>query len=498
MPARDRVEAPGVDGDARVRHGGKDRQRRPKRQSERSRSHSGATKEGDRRLPYCRRSPSPGRRSVAPVLDPEHVGERDGEPSLGERGARGPGRTADRRRRRRTRPRRVRRRIAARPRDGRGPRRPAPSDVERCSESRGGSAARSRRDRRPRRRATAPRCPARRSRRRDPARARSGEPRLDDAHPRLAHAIGGRAAPVVPSARRCGVRATVPRRCASLRCRKSTSRACRRDTPWYSSRSSRYAMSNGRVDVELADARRRAPSRARRAVASSVCEAQLEAIPARRRAAARRAARRASRAAATDCRCRTARDGAAATRSSGGEIGRAATSRSTRSSGTRSSGVSAARAASLKQRANSSTRSRAIVTPAAAAVAAEAHEQVGGSSPIPACRSKRVIERPDPFPSSPSRRDEHGRAAELLDDARRDDADHARMPALLGEHDAVRRRRDRARARARAPARASRGRSPGAATLSSSSSRAIGFASCSSAASAARRRAARGRAGRPR
>ena len=34
-------------------------------------------------------------------------------------------------------------------------------------------------------------------------------------------------------------------------------------------------------------------------------------------------------------------------------------------------------------------------------------------------------------------RDEDRRPAELLDDARRDDADHAGMPALLGEHDAV-------------------------------------------------------------
>ena len=35
-------------------------------------------------------------------------------------------------------------------------------------------------------------------------------------------------------------------------------------------------------------------------------------------------------------------------------------------------------------------------------------------------------------------RDEQRRAPELLDEPRRDDADHAGMPALLGEHDAVR------------------------------------------------------------
>src|SRR6185503_8755182 len=35
-------------------------------------------------------------------------------------------------------------------------------------------------------------------------------------------------------------------------------------------------------------------------------------------------------------------------------------------------------------------------------------------------------------------RDEHGRTSELLDDARRHDPDHARVPPFRGEHDTVR------------------------------------------------------------
>src|SRR6185503_12898001 len=35
-------------------------------------------------------------------------------------------------------------------------------------------------------------------------------------------------------------------------------------------------------------------------------------------------------------------------------------------------------------------------------------------------------------------RDEHGRTSELLDDARRHDPDHARVPPFRGEHDAIR------------------------------------------------------------
>ncbi len=44
------------------------------------------------------------------------------------------------------------------------------------------------------------------------------------------------------------------------------------------------------------------------------------------------------------------------------------------------------------------------------------------------------------LPFTALERDEHRGPAELFDDARRDDADDARVPPLFGEHDAVRRR----------------------------------------------------------
>ena len=43
-----------------------------------------------------------------------------------------------------------------------------------------------------------------------------------------------------------------------------------------------------------------------------------------------------------------------------------------------------------------------------------------------------------PLPNLTVECDEHRRSAELLDDARGDDPDHPGMPALLGEHNAIR------------------------------------------------------------
>ena len=52
----------------------------------------------------------------------------------------------------------------------------------------------------------------------------------------------------------------------------------------------------------------------------------------------------------------------------------------------------------------------------------------------PPSRSKPSMLRPEPRARSPSPRDQHHRAPAALDQARGDDPDHARVPALAGEH----------------------------------------------------------------
>ena len=122
---------------------------------------------------------------------------------------------------------------------------------------------------------------------------------------------------------------------------------------------------------------------------------------------------------------------------------RPATTASTRSRGTRSSGRSTAAACATnaaRKRVDASRRDRQAGRGAMAAVAqqvpragVQAAEQVEapGSSGPSRC------------PRSPVERDQHRRAVVALGDPRGDDADHARMPALAGEH--VRRRLGRAR-----------------------------------------------------
>ena len=153
------------------------------------------------------------------------------------------------------------------------------------------------------------------------------------------------------------------------------------------------------------------------------------------------------------------------------------TSRSMRSSGTRSSSVRRDAATALNCAANASTRSAAIVMPAAERWPPNRMQQ------IPAfCQAAVQIERADraarSLPRIALERDEHRGTAELLDHARRDDADDARMPPLFREHDAVCRRQVQRGTRSRACSSVARSISWRRA-FSSSSSRAIGLASWS-------------------
>ena len=68
------------------------------------------------------------------------------------------------------------------------------------------------------------------------------------------------------------------------------------------------------------------------------------------------------------------------------------------------------------------------------AVAAVAQQVLGAQASRPASRSNAGIERPEPVPRVAVERDQHDRAVVALGDPRGDDPDHARMPALAGEH----------------------------------------------------------------
>ena len=96
-------------------------------------------------------------------------------------------------------------------------------------------------------------------------------------------------------------------------------------------------------------------------------------------------------------------------------------------------------ATALKRAANSATRSARDRHAGGDAMPAEPQQQITALGE-PAVEIERADRTARPFSLLALERDQHGRSSELLDDPRRDDPDHAGMPSLFGEHDAVRRR----------------------------------------------------------
>ena len=113
-------------------------------------------------------------------------------------------------------------------------------------------------------------------------------------------------------------------------------------------------------------------------------------------------------------------------------------------SGTRSSGVSTSAACAANASRNASTGRARDRQAGGGAVAAVALAGGRRAACRPPSRSNAGIERPEPVPSLAVERDQDRRAVVALGDPRGDDADHARVPALAGQHVGRARRRARA------------------------------------------------------
>src|SRR5687767_939280 len=243
---------------------------------------------------------------------------------------------------------------------------------------------------------------------------RRGKVELEDAHPRLAHAVEGGSNLYSWWGRDAS---SAPPSCDYAHGRMSATLACSRLSPRYSSFSRRNAMST-HPPGSNSSARCASPQPIASIEPVPVSSTSLSpSRPIVRGGFAMTTLRARSTGVGlpipNGSKCRN-RD------SSFSSMPSMLTSRSPRTSGIRSSGVRRDRATSLNRVANASTLSRATVTPAAARCPPNRSSR-SLALPSAPCRSNLEIERP-----------------KLFDESGRNDPDHARMPRLVSEDDAER------------------------------------------------------------